>query len=110
MLAEMTAEDYWGWKEYFSIHGGLGPQNEWEWRGLLVSTIVNSAPFRNEKAEAVTPEKIYPWLKALTPPAPEPTTKQAARQSRRMMWALKVQVWKERTALQPNLPPPRDSG
>lgn len=104
MLAEMTAEDYHGWQEYFAMHGGLGPEQEWQWRGLLISTIVNAAPFRSEKAEAITPEQIYPWLKALAPPKSDPTPEQVARQSKRMIWAIKVQAWKERTALPPTSP------
>lgn len=95
MLAEMTVEDWHGWQEYFALHGGLGPQDEWRYRGAVLSFLYN--PNRAEKAPALTPEEFFPWLKALEPPPPPLTPEQEARAAKRMMWALKVQAWKERS-------------
>jgi hypothetical protein len=100
MLAEMTADDWRGWQDYFALYGGLGPEEEWRWRGTVLSFLAN--PNLKERTEPLTPERIYPWLDgAKPPPSPEEEAAKAARAAKRLLWQCKIRAWKERVMLPP---------
>lgn len=99
MLARMSARTYRLWLKYEEVE----PLDPMLALGLgTISSLLYNAN-RGENADALRPEDFFPQLKQ---PEREPTPEQAAEQSKRMHWKMKLAAWKTGNVFMPSVKPP----